>query len=125
MLGEMVSPERFRQSWLEGRAISVTQTVSERDPRLRKDALKFYGSNCAACQFVPLVLRQVEVHHKNPLADRGPGVTKMEDVCVLCRNCHGLAHTRGNDVISLERLIEIAAARGSGEDALPLVKMKN
>ena len=125
MLGEMVSPERFRKSWLEGRAISVTQTVSERDPRLRKDALKFYGTNCAACQFVPLVPRQVEVHHKNPLADRGPDVTKMEDVCVLCRNCHGLAHTRGNDVISLKRLIEIAAARGSGEDALPLVKMKN
>lgn len=80
MLGEMVSPERFRKSWLEGRAISVTQTVSERNPRLREDALKFYGSNCAACHFVPLVPRQVEVHHKNPLADRGVGVTSMEDV---------------------------------------------
>ena len=90
-----------------------------------KDALKFYGSNCAACHFVPLVPRQVEVHHKNPLADRGPGVTTMKDVCVLCRNCHGLAHSRDNDVIPLEELIEIAAARGSGEDALPLIKMKN
>jgi Rad3-related DNA helicase len=125
MLGEMVSPARFRKGWLEGRAISVTQTVSERDPRLRKDALKYYGINCAACQFVPLVPRQVEVHHKNPLADRGAGVTKMEDVCVLCRNYHGLAHTHGNDVIPLERLIEIAEVRGSGEDALPLVRMKN
>ncbi len=74
---------------------------------------------------MPLVLRQVEVHHKNPLADRGVGVTSMEDVCVLCRNCHGLAHTRGNDVIPLEELIEIAAARGLGEDALPFIKMKN
>lgn len=124
MLGETVSPARFRTGWLEGRAISLTQTVSERDPRLRKDALKFYGITCMACKFVPLVPRQVEVHHKNPLADRGAGITRMEDVCVLCRNCHGLAHTRGNDVIPLERLIGIAEARGAGEDALPLVRMR-
>ena len=74
-------------------AISVATTKSERSRQLRKDALKHYGELCMACGFDPTVLRQLEVHHLNPLADHGPTETKMEDVAVLCRNCHGLAHS--------------------------------
>ena len=44
------------------------------------------------CGFEPIVMRQLEVHHLNPLADNGPTNTRLEDVAVLCRNCHGLAH---------------------------------
>ena len=64
------------------------------------------------CDFKPVSLRQVEVHHLNPLADRGPGYTKLVDVAVLCRNCHGLAHTE-DPPIPLKRLSAMKKSRQS------------
>lgn len=105
-----IAPIRFRGGWHEGRKIEVTLTTSERNPRLRRDALRHHGTDCQACDFHPLILRQVEVHHLHPLADRGPTVTTMQDVVVLCANCHRLAHKNGNNVIPLNKLREIAQA---------------
>lgn len=51
-----------------------------------------------------------EADHLHPLADRGPGYTKMEDVAVLCRNCHGLAHSE-NPPITLDRLASMKKSR--------------
>ena len=87
-----IAPARFQKTYFEGMAVSVATTKSERSPQLRKDALAYYGETCMACDFVPEVLRQLEVHHLEPLANRGPSLTKLDDVAVLCRNCHGLAH---------------------------------
>ena len=88
-----IAPARFQKTYFEGMAISVATTKSERSPQLRKDALAHHGETCMACEFVPEVLRQLEVHHLDPLADRGPSHTTLSDVAVLCRNCHGLAHS--------------------------------
>ena len=44
------------------------------------------------CGYEPIVLRQLEVHHLKPLADTGPTYTSLEDVVVICSNCHRLAH---------------------------------
>ena len=87
-----VAPKRFVKAFFEGRAISTYTTRSERSRKVRKEALSHYGSVCMTCDFEPIVLRQLEVHHLKPLADNGPTHTQMEDVAVLCRNCHGLAH---------------------------------
>jgi len=98
-----IAPKRFKAGFWEGRKIEQTRTVSERNPALRKDALLHHGTDCQACDFKPVSLRQVEVHHLNPLADRVGGYTKIEDVAVLCRNCHGLVHSE-DPPIPLDRL---------------------
>ena len=105
---EDVCPTRFRGEWHEGRKVEVVQTRTERNPRLRVAALRHYGPNCWTCGHVPVILREVEIHHLDPLADRGPAHTTMDEVAVLCRICHARAHADGNDVIALDRLREIA-----------------
>ena len=100
-----IAPRRFEDNYLEGRKIASTSTRSERSWRLRKDALEHHGKVCMACGFIPEVLRQLEVHHLNPLADQGPNHTSLDDVAVLCRNCHGLAHDT-NPPIPLAELRE-------------------
>ena len=47
----------------------------------------------------------IEVHHKAPLADRvEPSLTRLEDLAVVCANCHAMIH-RGGGVVPLNELI--------------------
>ena len=91
-------PERFANAWpaladssVEGERVEVVQSKAERDPALRKAALKHYGMKCARCSFVPTVMIQLDVHHKHPIAE-GVRRTTLNDLIVLCANCHRLAH---------------------------------
>lgn len=113
-LGE-IAPDRFKKYWFEGRRIEVTMSTSERNPALRLDALRHFGTICQACGHDPLILREIEVHHLHPLADRGPGLTTISDVAVLCRICHARAHKDGNNVISVQKLQEVARAETRAE----------
>ncbi len=37
-----------------------------------------------------------EVHHRNPLSDSdGPAVTRLEDLAIVCSNCHRILHRAG------------------------------
>lgn len=91
-------PEHFIAEWLarrtyiEGARKEVVLSKSERDPAVRQAALKHYGRKCMACGFVPKIDAQLDVHHLNPIA-KGQRRTKIEDVVVLCANCHRLAHS--------------------------------
>ena len=93
----------FQGAFYEGLKIASSTTKSERNRNLRKNALDHYDEVCMACNFIPIVLRQLEVHHLYPLADRGPGYRILDDVAFLCTNCHWLAHDE-NPPIPLERL---------------------
>jgi Rad3-related DNA helicase len=95
-------PDRFLASWRtalsaprpsyqEGARHSVSLNRPIRNPALRAAALKRYGSACMRCSFTAVSDRQLEVHHKFPIA-LGARATKLEDVEVICRNCHGLLH---------------------------------
>lgn len=104
-------PERFATDWtersfLEGGRKEVTLSKAERDPAVRRTALKHYGCKCMACTFTPRVDSQLDVHHLDPIAE-GERRTRIEDVCVLCANCHRLAHST-EPPIGLVRLREIA-----------------
>ncbi len=45
------------------------------------------------------------VHHKAPLADRtAPELTKLDDLAIVCANCHAMIH-RGHDCRPLEGLL--------------------
>jgi len=90
-------PQRFRQAWndklvLEGGRVEVLLSKLERDPSVRKRALAHYGALCQGCGFSPKVPSQLDVHHLRPLADGGERLTGLQDLAVLCANCHRLAH---------------------------------
>jgi hypothetical protein len=54
--------------------------------------------------------RYVQVHHARPLSDRaGPETTGLEDLALLCANCHAMIHN-GNACRSLEEIAQARAA---------------
>ena len=90
-------PERFTSSWLERKVFEegATQVLllseAERDPGLRKAALKRYGTKCQhpTCEINNVHL--LDVHHLHPISE-GVRKTDIKDVTVLCANHHRLAH---------------------------------
>ena len=86
-------PQRFATAWAEGNRTDVVISKAERDPALRKAALKKYGEKCmhTDCDSVIKHVSQLDVHHLNPIAE-GTRNTTLNDVAVLCANCHRLAH---------------------------------
>jgi Rad3-related DNA helicase len=95
---EAFVPKRFRPEWtgkefLEGGRREVVLSKIERDPSVRVKALKHFGHECMSCGFKPKVVSQLDVHHLFPLRDGGERLTGIEDLAVLCANCHRLAHS--------------------------------
>ena len=95
-------PTRFNASWKEGAKKTYELTKSERDPSVRREALKFYEFKCYCCDKRPKIQSMIEIHHLNPIAE-GERETKVEDVLPLCRNCHSAAHSE-EPPITIERL---------------------
>jgi Rad3-related DNA helicase len=95
-LGSFV-PKRFQAAWArrrefsEGQRLEVVLSKAERDPALRKAALRHYGSRCRwdACTVTQPHL--LEVHHLDPIAE-GERKTTVADVTVLCKNHHAETH---------------------------------
>jgi predicted HNH restriction endonuclease len=100
-------PDRFSKCWVEGGRQQITLSVAERDPAIRKAALKHYGMKCYACDFVPPHSSIIDIHHRNPIAE-GERKTTLEDVIPLCANCHRRAHTR-TPPIALEQLRDLVS----------------
>ena len=86
----------------EGAKKTYELTKFERDPSLRREALKFYEFKCYCCDKRPKIQSMIEIHHLNPIA-QGERETKVEDVLPLCRNCHSAAHSE-EPPIPIERL---------------------
>jgi Rad3-related DNA helicase len=90
-------PERFAANWLgrkvfeEGARQELLLSKAERNPGLRKAALKHYGSKCQhpACEVGQAHL--LDVHHLDPVSE-GVRRTTLNDVTVLCANHHRQAH---------------------------------
>ena len=107
---EAFVPERFRPDWagrekksfIEGARQEIVYSRAERNPLLRQSALRRYGLVCMACGLVPRVSIQLDVHHKDPIAE-GERTTTLDDVLVLCANCHRLAHSE-SPPLSLDAL---------------------
>ena len=82
----------------EGAKMETSLSLRERDPKVRSAALKHYGYSCTVCdlEFKSVYggyQNCVEVHHLKPLANRKKGEkTRIEDVVVLCPNCHRAIH---------------------------------
>lgn len=99
----------------EGRPVYRTHLIRERDKKIvdlkKKQTLLEEGVlKCEACSFDFASSygkrgeNYIECHHKNPLSDTKSGQkTKLEDLALLCANCHKIVH-RYKPWISLDEL---------------------
>lgn len=105
----------------EGGIIEALARRRERDQGLRKKKLESVQEAggtiaCEACGFdFGKVYGErgegyIEVHHVNPLHVTGPTETSLEDLALVCANCHRMCH-RGKWITPAE-VVGIIAAQG-------------
>ncbi|RSS50870.1 HNH endonuclease [Streptomyces sp. WAC01280] len=87
----------------EGRLLVRLALHRERDRGLRNRKIQQAQKlnepiRCEACTFDfgatygPLGADYIEVHHVTPLHVSGPSETRLEDLALLCANCHRMCH---------------------------------
>lgn len=89
-------------TYKEGAEIRFVQTARERNPKLRNDAIRKYGKKCMVCGFdfderygKDIAGGYIEVHHVQMLSQSsGQRETRLEDVRVVCSNCHRMIHKK-------------------------------
>ncbi|MFM7812236.1 MAG: HNH endonuclease [Acinetobacter junii] len=106
------------QSVLEGNPKFITHIVRERNKTIienKKRSIQPQALNCEVCGFnFKTVYGKVgegfcEVHHKIPLHQaKGIIETRLEDLAIVCSNCHRMLH-RGKDISTLDDLKKIMA----------------
>lgn len=103
------------EDFAEGRRVLRLHQARERSRELRAAKLREAGDlvRCEVCEFDFAVRYPgvgdgfIEVHHREPLADRGTdgGATKLEDLALVCANCHRMLHR--SERISIHELRDI------------------
>jgi hypothetical protein len=102
----------------EGKSIWILSRKRERSHEVRKEALKLnksanYGVySCAACRVSNTNSRLFDVHHINPIAV-GERSTSLNDVIVLCPNCHRWCHAMADDKLFPVPVTEIQTYQSS------------
>jgi hypothetical protein len=112
---DAIEPESV--GFLEGRLVPRTHLVRERNPSLVASAKlafreRFGRLHCEACGFdfestySTLGEGFIEAHHETPLANRvEEAVTRVEDLRMVCANCHRMLHRRfGASFMTVEDL---------------------
>ena len=109
----------------EGAILSRIHRYRERDRKLvatkKNDVLKKTGAlKCESCsfEFGQTYGKRgegfIEVHHTKPLYTLGPkSTTKLEDLAVLCANCHRMVHAERPwlDMQALKALVHKGASK--------------
>lgn len=99
-------------SYVEGDKTRKYVTTYERNPKLKKDALKIHGYICKGCKFSfekrygEYGKEFIHVHHLKPISESdGPKkVNPKTDMTVLCPNCHAMVHRYKNKTLTLDEL---------------------
>jgi hypothetical protein len=96
---------------IEGQLREVRSLLRSRSASLREAALAAPCGVCAACgidfsrMLSGLGLRALQVHHKNQLSSQAePAATKLDDLAVLCVNCHSMVHADAETPLPVEQL---------------------
>jgi hypothetical protein len=96
---------------VEGQLREAMSLQYGRNATLRAMALARADGVCEGCNvnFKMLAgglgLSALQVHHKVALGQRsGPSITKVEELAVLCANCHCMVHAYRDKVLTVEEL---------------------
>jgi 5-methylcytosine-specific restriction protein A len=111
--GSKDGPPRHDRAFEEGQRQIVEINVNVRNPKLVEAAKRHHGLRCQVCDFSfedrygDIGKGFIEVHHLVPLASRtNKERTDLDEVRVLCANCHRMAHRRVQPY-SLEELKQL------------------
>jgi hypothetical protein len=96
----------------EGTPQLIAHLVRERSSKLRRQKIRQAqmsgrGLACEACRFDfshtygEFGADFCEVHHEYRLADTGPRKNKLDDLAILCANCHRMIH-KTNPILSVK-----------------------
>jgi 5-methylcytosine-specific restriction endonuclease McrA len=108
-------PEEVEQGMaeaLEGRKVTVQHVRRERSRQLRREKIKAAGEHlrCEACSFDFAHAYGergrgfIECHHLIPVSELNPATpTRLEDLALLCANCHRMVHAK-RPWLSIEEL---------------------
>ncbi|HHB1427241.1 TPA: HNH endonuclease [Serratia odorifera] len=107
-----VDPNLESVSYQEGGKISYYTTKYERDPQLRRAALKLHGVTCCACGFNfkayygEYAEGFIHIHHIVPVSEFGgqKEVDPATDLVPVCANCHSIIHRKKNKTLTIDEL---------------------
>lgn len=102
-----------QQDYEEGERHVRESYYFKRNAKLVQDAKNKYGFKCQICGFdfesfygAEIGSGFIECHHKNPLSEKDENYkSTLDDVCVVCSNCHRILH-RTKPAMKPEELIE-------------------
>lgn len=99
----------------EGSKKQFYTTRYERNPKLRKEAIKLHGTTCMGCGFNFFNVygergrNYIEVHHIKPLNEycEETEIDPLDDLVVLCSNCHRMVHRKRSETLTMKELKKI------------------
>jgi hypothetical protein len=114
------SVDSFSVEAIEGLTHEVTVLSRQRSGALRASAIAKSQGHCEACgvDFSKLLsglgVRVLQVHHRNQLSlEVVPVLTNVNDLAVVCANCHSLIHSDSKLTMPVEVLQRLLASEGS------------
>lgn len=109
--GEPAALEVEGSLMTEGGSRVVHSRRAERNPAVRREAVRIHGTICQGCGFDFSATygewgdQYIEVHHVMPLAEHGQRETDPNtDLVVVCSNCHRMIHRRRGICLSIDEL---------------------
>jgi len=100
------------ENYFEGGKNYAFRSYYERNPKLRKAAIKHHGTTCEVCgyNFERFYGEHgknfIEVHHLKPIntLKNHTLINPITDMIVLCANCHRMIHKNQKNVLSIDQL---------------------
>ena len=109
---------KIKTLFSEGGIDEITREIKHRDPTLKPHAIAKYGYGCMVCGFEFLKTYgeagegYIELHHLNPISKRkGKHTVTVEEVIVVCANCHRVLHRNGADPLPWKELRKVLKSR--------------
>ncbi len=105
----------YDEEFEEGNEKLITHTMRERNPKVIKEAKTRYKKKkgkliCQICKFDfeyrygEIGVDYIEGHHIIPISELREGAkTKVEDIALVCSNCHSMLH-KGNKWLRVDEL---------------------
>lgn len=112
IIGADLSHFELENEYFEGERKKRLSNYYERNPKLRIAAIKAHGFECSVCGFSFKKFYGkhgdgfIEVHHLKPVSTlkTSTSVCSINDMTVVCSNCHRMLHRNKDKVLSTEEL---------------------